>query len=106
MTQTFLDRAITLEGGIWRGATRYIVMTSSAHVSGKARQFGRYRNVPVVEVYGDARPAMISERQKCVRRIVKHWGACHAGKTPRCEFLRALAEAEALCAELNKESAL
>ena len=78
--------------------TQLIVMTSSAHVAGTARRFGRYRNVAVVEVEAGAQPAMISERARGVVRIVRHFGTCSVGKTERCEYRRALAEAEALVA--------
>ena len=44
--------------------TELIIMTSSAHVAGKARKFGRYRNVAVVEVETGKRPAMISTRAR------------------------------------------
>jgi PP-loop superfamily ATP-utilizing enzyme len=80
----------------------YIVMTSSAHVKGKARLYGSYRNVAVVEVEEGAIPKMISERAKGVRRIVQHYGSRSVGKTEKCEYRRALSEAERLTAELNK----
>lgn len=82
---------------------RFIVMTSSAHVSGKARQFGRYANVAVVQLEEDFSgvPTMISERAKGVLRVVRHWGACRVGKTDRCEFAVAKRDAEAMAAKLN-----
>ena len=81
--------------------SRYIVMTSAAAVKGKARQFGTYRNVAVVEVANGTQPAMISARARGVVRIVRHWGACSVGKTAKCQYQVALAEAGALIEELN-----
>lgn len=80
----------------------YLVMTSSAQVKGKARMYGRYRNVAVVEVMTNFdRPKMISERARGVVRIVRHWGSCSVGTTKRCQYEVALAEANELCAQLN-----
>jgi hypothetical protein len=80
----------------------YIVMTASAKVSGKARQFGRYGHASVVEVEtADTVPAMISERAKGVVRIVWDSGACSIGKTDRSAFAVAKAHATAMAARLN-----
>ena len=79
--------------------TRYIVMTSTAQVKGKAK-LGRYRNVAVVETDGQI-PAMISAHAKHTVRIVKHFGACSYGRTERCEYRRVLRIAEALADQLN-----
>jgi hypothetical protein len=76
--------------------TQLIVMTSSARVAGKARRFGTYRNVAVVEVEAGSQPAMISERARGVVRIVQHFGALSVGSTERCAYARALREAESL----------
>ena len=84
-------------------ATEYVVLTSSAHVKGKARQFGRYRNVAVCEVTG-CYPKMISKRARGMVSIIRHWGACSVGKTERCQYRRALREAEALKAELESRT--
>ena len=82
---------------------RYIVMTSSAHVSGIARRFGRYRNVAVVETVAgwSEWPARIDERSRGVARIVRHYGARSQGKTDRCAYARTMAEATTLAASLN-----
>jgi hypothetical protein len=84
--------------------SEFIVMTSSAKVSGKAKQFGRYRNVAVLEIEPGTRPAMISERARGVRRIVWHSGSVSVGKSDRCAFARAQREAEALVATLQSEA--
>ena len=82
--------------------THYIVMTASAKVSGKARQFGRYGHVAVVEVENaDTVPVMISERARGVVRIVWDSGACSIGKTDRSAFAVAKAHATAMAARLN-----
>ena len=82
--------------------THYIVMTASAKVSGKARQFGRYGHAAVVDVEtADTVPAMISERAKGVVRIVWDSGACSIGKTDRSAFAVAKAHAAAMAARLN-----
>lgn len=80
----------------------FIVMTASAKVSGKARQFGRYSHAAVVEVKSaDTVPAMISDRAKGVVRVVWDSGACSVGKTDKSAFARAKAHAEQLAAQLN-----
>lgn len=81
---------------------RFIVMTSSASVRGKAK-LGRYRNVAVVETDGEE-PLRIDERDRHVVRIVRHYGACSEGKTERCQYQVALASAQALVAKLTAES--
>lgn len=83
---------------------RFIVMTSSASVKGKAARFGRYRNVAVVETDGEL-PSKISIHDRHVVGIVHHYGACNEGKTLRCEYMRVLTEAQELAAQLNKEAA-
>jgi hypothetical protein len=70
--------------------TELIIMTSSAHVAGKARKFGRYRNVAVVEVEVGKRPAMISTRARGLVRIVWHSGSRSVGKTDKCQYEIAL----------------
>jgi len=84
---------------------RYVVMDASAHMPRSC--WGRYRRVAVVEVDPDAlpegalAPAMISERARGCVRVVETWERLNVGKTGRCAYARALAEAEALAAELN-----
>ena len=80
----------------------FLVMTSSGQVKGKARQFGTYRNVAVVEIEDEhPRPKMISERARGVVRIVRHWGTCSVGTTSRCQYQIALREANELCDSLT-----
>lgn len=83
----------------------WIVMTSSAQVHGRARQYGRYRNVALVRLTDDyaaagKRPTMISQRAQGVVRII-HLGAHSVGTTERCAYRRALADAQARIAALN-----
>ena len=103
MTQTFLDRAVGLTDGRWHGPREFIVRTASAQMPSSCR--GRYGKVAVLEIEAGSQPAMISERAKGVIRIVRIWDKCSMGG-PKSAFGRAKAEAETLCAELNKESAL
>ena len=82
----------------------FIVMTASAKVSGKLRQYGgQYRHVAVVEVDPSVCdfPAMISTRAKGVVRIVSDSGALKVGTTERCAWFRAVSEANALATKLN-----
>ena len=83
------------------------VMTASAHVSGKARQYGRYRRVAVVSVVHGCEPAMISERAKGVFRplgapsAIIDLGSHSVGKTAKCAYQQALRRAEDICRQLN-----
>lgn len=85
--------------------SEFIIMSSSAKVAGKARQFGRYRHVAVVEIEPGATPAMISERARGVRRIVWDSGAVSVGKTAKSAYARAQREAAELLAKLQAEAA-
>lgn len=83
-------------------APRFIVMTSSAHVQGKAARFGRYRNVAVVELDDTGvMPKMISSRAHGLKQIVRHYGSRSVGRTERCQYAVALREANELVARLN-----
>jgi hypothetical protein len=81
----------------------WIVMTSSAHMPNSCR--GRYRNVALVKLnqhytaHG-IRPAMISGRARGVLQI-SDMGHHSVGKTERCGYNRALAEANRRAFELN-----
>ena len=77
----------------------YIVRTAAAKMPGSWK--GTYRRVAVLEVEDGLVPTMISTRAKGVRRIVRTWERLFVGKTERCEYRIALAEAEALAAKLN-----
>ena len=80
--------------------TSLIIQTASAKVSGKARKFGRYQHVAVIEVEpGVTSVSMISERAKGVRRIVWDSGAVSVGKTARCAYQQALAHAQEIVAK-------
>jgi hypothetical protein len=81
--------------------TEFIVMTASAQVSGKARRFGRYRDVAVCEVEAGKRPKMISERARGMVRIITDSGPVSEGKTDQCAYARALREATAMARDLN-----
>jgi hypothetical protein len=48
---------------------------------------------------------MLSERARGVVRVVATWEKLNVGKTARCAYQRALADAIELAAELNSDSA-
>jgi hypothetical protein len=79
----------------------YIVMTASAKMPTTC--WGRYGRVAVVRLEDgfEGTPKMISERARGVEEVVALWDRQHIGSTTRCAFSRALAEAEAMCEELN-----
>lgn len=80
----------------------YIVKTSRANMP--SRCYGVYRRVAVLEVKrGVLEVSMISERARGVVRVVRTWEKRNVGRTEKCAYRRALAEAEALAAELNKQ---
>lgn len=80
--------------------THFIVKTSSAKMPRSC--WGRYAHVAVIEVEsGVDSVSMISERARGVVRIVERWDSVHVGKTSKCAYQVALAEAEALADELN-----
>jgi hypothetical protein len=81
----------------------YIVMTAAAKMPSSVRS--QYRRIAVVQLRSKATPVpkMISTRARGVRRIVETWERLNVGKGVRSAYTKALAEAEALCAELNAE---
>ncbi len=83
--------------------SRYIVKTAAARMP--ASCWGKYRRVAVLEVEPGAEPRMISARARGVVRVVETWDALNVGTSDRCAYRRALAEAEALAANLNSEVA-
>jgi hypothetical protein len=81
--------------------THYIVQTAAANMPNSC--WGRYGRVAVLEVdSGLDSVSMISARARGCRRVVETWERRHIGSTDRSAFFRALAEAEALAAELNQ----
>jgi hypothetical protein len=83
--------------------TRYIVMTAAAKMPSTVRS--PYRRVAVLEVdlpKGVAYPKMISDRAAGVVRVVRTWERLNVGLTARSAYAKALIEAEALAARLNK----
>lgn len=82
--------------------TEYVVKTSSARVPMSCR--GSYAHIAVMEVLEGIEPKMISERARGVVRIVETWWALNVGKTEKCAYRRALAEAEELADKLNGEN--
>ena len=77
----------------------YVIRTSAAHMPNSCK--GVYRRVAVLEVEDGVVPKMISPRAKGVRRVVRTWERLNVGSTERCAYRIALAQAEALAAELN-----
>lgn len=85
----------------------YIVMTAAAAMPSSC--WGTYRRVAVVELdleacekYNIKEPKMISEHARGIKRIIAVWEKCNVGKTARCAYQRALAEAQALADEWNQ----
>ena len=79
----------------------YIVMTSSEKMPAKC--WGQYRRVAVVKLAlgTHAMPKMISDRARGVAEICREWRKLSVGKTQRCAYRRALADAERIATELN-----
>jgi hypothetical protein len=82
-------------------ATESIFIVRYAAAKMPTSCWGTYRRVAVLEVERGTKPAMISERATGVIRVVETWERLHVGKTARCAYSRAYAEAEELAAELN-----
>jgi hypothetical protein len=82
----------------------HIVMTASAKMPSSCK--GRYGKVAVVQLTQEytaqgKRPKMISDRARGVLRIVWQSAPQNMGRTPKCGFQRALAEAQRYAEELN-----
>jgi hypothetical protein len=75
---------------------KYMVLTASTTPASTCR--GTYARVGLAELEPGfaGRPKMISDRARGVVRIVATWENCNVGKTDRCAFHRAIAEAEKL----------
>jgi len=85
----------------------HIVMTASAKpVKSRGMSFGNYRKIAVVQLTQEytaqnKRPAMIADRARGILKVVWKRDRLHVGKTAKCEYSRALAEAKAYAAQLN-----
>lgn len=88
----------------------YILLDRSAKMPASCR--GHYRRIAIVEVdpvflvtarlAGKPEPDLrIDSRDKRIKKIVQVWDKLHFGKTERCEYRKALAEARAMLDELN-----
>ena len=81
----------------------YIVATAAAHMPSSC--WGRYRRVAVLEIEAGLPagywPAMISDRARGVVRVVETWESRNVGKTNRCAYRRAMAEAREMAEALN-----
>ena len=85
-------------------STHFIVKTAQASMPGSCK-YGRYGRVAVLEVPEDLEAfdiPRIDDRLKSVKRIVRLWDRRFWGKTERCAFEIACAEAEALAEKLNE----
>lgn len=80
--------------------TEYVVKTAAAAMPSSC--WGTYRRVAVLEIEAGTTPAMISTHARGVVRVVQTWEKRHVGRTSRCAYERALAEAEAMAARLNE----
>jgi hypothetical protein len=80
----------------------FIIKDSSAKMPSSCK--GIYRRVAVLEMEpGAPPPSMISERARGVVRIVRIWDKLSVGKTDRCSYRAALAEASALVEALTAD---
>ena len=77
----------------------YQILTASAKMPLSCK--GIYKRIAIVETASAARPKMISPHAKGVIRIIQTWENLHVGKTDRCEFARAMREAEDRLASLQ-----
>jgi len=84
---------------------KFIVQSAAANMPSSC--WGRYARVAVLEVLPSVtKVAMISSRARGVVQVVATWEKLNVGKTDRCAYGRALAEAKALAAKLNAGGAL
>jgi hypothetical protein len=91
------------EKAAYNGPRDYIVQTAGAKMPQSC--WGIYRRVAVLEVLpGVTRASMISDRAINVLRVVATWEACNVGKTRRCAYQVALADAEALASQLRYDA--
>ena len=82
--------------------SRFVIKISSASMPSTC--WGQYRHIGLLEMEDNAPPpAMISKRSRGCIRVVEEWRNLNVGKTARCAYRRALAEAEARKAELEGE---
>ena len=79
---------------------RYILLDKAASMPQSCK--GQYRRIAIVELDDSGVvPQMISERARGCKRIVSLWDKLSVGKTDRCAYKVALAEAQAELATLN-----
>lgn len=83
---------------------RYIISDASANMPNSC--WGVYRRIAILELepnWPEGKfPAMISKRAKGVKRVVRTWERLNVGKTNRCAYNRAYAEAKAELTKLNR----
>jgi len=80
--------------------SKFIVQSAAACMPNSC--WGQYKRVAVLEVLDHVeRVRMISERAQGVVRVVETWERLNVGRTERCAYRRALAEAQALAQRLN-----
>lgn len=79
--------------------SKFIVMTAKEKMPNSC--WGNYGKVAVVETDGVSFPKQIHPRHKAVVAIVRQWRRLNVGRTEKCAFRVALAEAKAVCAKLN-----
>ena len=81
-------------------AARYVLLDKAASMPQSCK--GQYRRIAIVELDDSGVvPQMISERARGCKRIVSLWDKLSVGKTDRCAYKVALAEAQAELATLN-----
>jgi hypothetical protein len=82
--------------------TEFVVITAAACMPNSC--WGTYRRVAVLEVVRGVTPKMISARARGVVRVICTWERRNVGKTDRCAYSRAVAEAVEMVDELNERT--
>lgn len=83
---------------------KFVVLSSADQNKNSWKWQHPRRRIAVIETNGIDMPKQIHPNHKSVVKIVKTWEMCYVGTTDRCQFARALAEAEDLCEKLNLAS--
>jgi len=84
---------------------KYAIVDSSDSSKSSWKWQHPRRRVGVVQLAPDApdgyTPPMLSSRSRHVEQVMRTWECCYVGKTERCQYQQALAEAEAMIADLQ-----
>ena len=78
--------------------TRYYLLTAAANMPNSCK-FGRYKRIGIVESLDGTEPKMIRTTSHC--KVLATWEKLSVGKTEKCAFNRAMAEAKKYLADLG-----